>query len=273
MANSIIAMKVEGGFSLVEMAVVLVILGFVIGVLMLPLQAQRENTFRLQTENQLEIAKKALIGFAQAKGRLPCPAIDGATATAAPQEGGQCAQQLGFLPVATLGIATTTDQDGYAIDAWNNRIMYAVTQTSVGGVATPDFTTLVADDPATPAINEADGMNVVGIAALAPNLRVCKNSSLISGNQCSASPETNYLVNNAVAVIYSYGATAAQDSGGSDENANFHADPTDPTLSHNVFVFRQTTAATPAMQEFDHLMVWISPYVLYNAMIQAGQLH
>lgn len=267
-------MKFTRGFSLVEMAVVLVILGFVIGALMLPLQAQRENTFRLQTENQLEIAKKALIGFAQAKGRLPCPAIDGATATAAPQEGGQCAQQLGFLPVATLGIATTTDQDGYAIDAWNNRIMYAVTQTSTGGAVTPDFTTLVADDPATPGINEADGMNVVGIAALAPDLRICKNSSLISGNACSAAtPESNYLVNNAVAVIYSYGATAAQASGGSDEDANFHADPIDPTLPHNVFVFRQTTAATPAMQEFDHLMVWISPYVLYNAMIQAGQLH
>lgn len=62
------------GFSLVEMAMVLIILGFVLGALLLPFQAQRQQQAQTQTENTLEIARKALLGFAQQHGRLPCPA-------------------------------------------------------------------------------------------------------------------------------------------------------------------------------------------------------
>ena len=51
------------GFSLVEMAIVLVILGFVLGALLLPLQAQRQQIAQAQTENTLENARKALLGF------------------------------------------------------------------------------------------------------------------------------------------------------------------------------------------------------------------
>jgi hypothetical protein len=50
-----------------------------------------------------------------------------------------------------------------------------------------------------------------------------------------------------------------------DEDANLNAD--------NVFVSHDATATGSANGEFDHLVVWISPYVLYNAIIQAGQLH
>ncbi|MDZ4098128.1 MAG: type II secretion system protein [Methylophilaceae bacterium] len=241
--------KQSGGFSLVEMAVVLVILGFVISALLLPLQGQREIGFRTQTENQLEIARKALIGFAQANGRLPCPAIDGATGVEVAGGGGvigtdNCAVQLGFLPAVTLGI-TPTDVDGYAIDAWNNRIMYAVSQNSVGGAVTADFTT-------------SGDMNTVGISALNPNdLRVCNSST-----NCS---NTIFLINNAVAVIYSRGQNAA--IGGGPDELNQGND-----LPPLVFYSRTPTASTSVDGEFDDMVVWISPYVLYNAMITAGQL-
>lgn len=231
--------KEQNGFSLVEMAVVLVILGFVISALLLPLQGQREIGFRTQTESQLEIARKALIGFAQANGRLPCPAVNGATGVEAPAGGGACTVQLGFLPAATLGISPV-DVNGYAVDAWNNRIMYAVTQVNTpGGAATPDFTT-------------AGEMNNVGITALAPNLVVCPSSA-----NCPAT----HLINNAVAVLYSLGPTGALASSGPDEDENPRVPGTDIRfVSHT---------PTP---DFDHLVVWLSPYVLYNAMITAGQL-
>ncbi|MDP3308119.1 type II secretion system protein, partial [Methylotenera sp.] len=74
MKNKTTFSSLERGFSLLEMAVVLVILGFVLGALLLPLQAQRNQLFQSQTENTLEIAKKALLGYAQSQGRLPCPA-------------------------------------------------------------------------------------------------------------------------------------------------------------------------------------------------------
>lgn len=236
--------KTNAGFSLVEMAVVLVILGFVIAALLLPLQAQRNQLFQSQTENQLEIARKALIGFAQAKGRLPCPAIAASKGIEDPIPiTGTCTAPVGFLPAATLGIQPT-NEDGFAIDGWNNPLRYAVTTISTGGTASPDFT----------ASNE---MSVVGIANLAPNLQVCENAS---GADCSA---TKYLTNNAVAVVYSTGGTAATGSGGADEDENLDTDA----------IFVSQTPTDAAGNEFDHLVIWLSPYVLYNAMIEAGQLH
>lgn len=262
------------GFSLVEMAVVLVILGFVISALLLPVASQRDQAYRTQTENQLEVARRALLGFAQTYGRLPCPATDSSFGVEQPNIGAgtfACSQQLGFLPAATLGIQPS--KNGYLVDGWDNPIMYAVTQTNSGGAATPDFTSLIADDTTTPLINEADGINTVGIASLNPDLRVCLSSVGITANTCStASPESNYATNNAVAVIYSYGGTWNKASGGSDENANI-PDPSDPTAPHKVFVSHEITSATATSEEFDHMLVWISPFILYKAMIEAGQLH
>lgn len=248
--------KKYAGFSLVEMAIVLVILGFVLGALLLPLRAQREQAAQLQTINTLETAKQALLGFAQANGRLPCPAIAG-SGIAAPNASGACTQQVGFLPATTLGLQPVNAQ-GFAIDAWNNPIRYAVTQSDVNlttGVATlnPIFTT-------------SNGLNNAGIAGLSQSasLRVCANSSTFS-TTCSVAPvssEDNYLINNAVVVIFSTGATSNQGAGSADEAENLDSD--------TVFVSHDITAAP---NEFDHLVTWISPYVLYNAMIQAGQLH
>lgn len=246
----------QQGFTLVEMAIVLVILGFVLGALLLPLQAQRQQLAQSQTENTIELAKQALLGFAQSNGRLPCPAI--ASGSESPLGGGTCTQQVGFLPAATLGIQPTNSQ-GFAIDAWNNPIRYSVTQSDVNlntGVATPN-----------PVFTTSNGMSNAGITNLSQSasLRVCASSSAFA-TTCTAPPvasESNYLINNAVAVIYSTGATGAQASGGADENANL--DNNSVFISHGIVV-------NPA-NEFDHIVTWISPYVLYNAMIQAGQLH
>lgn len=247
-------LKQQTGFSLVEMAVVVVILGLVLGALLLPLQAQRNQAFQTQTENTLETARRALLGFAQANGRLPCPAVAASNGLEDPVGGGACTSKLGYLPAATLGIRPT-DDSGFALDGWNNRIMYAVAQHTAGGAVTPDYTT-------------SGDMNTVGITALDPELRVCLSSSGVTVSACSASPETNYAINNAVAVIYSLGATGSLGSGGNDEDEN----PSVPAAD-SVFVSHDVTAAGAANGEFDHLFTWISPYVLYNAMIEAGQLH
>jgi prepilin-type N-terminal cleavage/methylation domain-containing protein len=251
--------SLEDGFSLVEMAVVIVILGFIIGALLLPLQAQRENTFRVQTENQLETARKALIGFAQANGYLPCPATSRGTGVFPDDQGianasntSACIQQVGFLPAATLGIQPV-DAQGFALDGWGNRIRYAVTQSNANAFVTPS------------------GMRDVGVSALAPDdIRVCSTSAGITPTTCAG---TNYLINNAVVVIYSTGAMAAQDVGGSDELANLNDADADGVVDDVVFVSHEPRSTADPNGEFDHMVTWISPYVLYNAMIEAGQLH
>ena len=255
------------------MAIVLVILGFVLGALLLPLQAQRQQIAQAQTENTLENARQALLGFAQSRGRLPCPATVASNGTELPLGGGACTQQVGFLPAATLGIQPT-DAQGFALDSWNNRILYAVTQNSSAVIVnpvTPDFTSNIADNVATPLVNEADGMNAVGITNLTPDLRVCLNAAGITAVACTAVPEVNYAINNAVAVIYSLGATGALAIGGADETANLNDADANGIIDDGVFVSHGPVGTVG--NEFDHLVTWISPYVLYNAMIQAGQLH
>lgn len=250
------------GFTLVEMAVVLVILGFVLSALLLPLQAQRNQLFQSETENTLRQAQKALLGYAQSHGRLPCPATAasngvemplGGTNNISPPANHFCAQQVGFLPSATLGIQPS-DSAGYALDGWGNRIRYAVSQTSVGGDLSADFTSNTS----------TDGMNLVGMTTLNPELRVCTTSTGVSATTCSAAPEVNYLINNAVAVIYSTGETGNIAAGGADETENLDGDIV--FISHD-------NEDNGANGEFDHIVVWISPFVLYNAMIEAGQLH
>lgn len=259
------------GFTLVEMAIVLVILGFVLAALLTPLQAQRNQLFQTQTQNTLEEAKKALLGYAQSQGRLPCPAtatsntdagslgmenpLGGTRNTTPPAAVPNCSTYLGFLPAATLGIEPT-DVSGFVLDAWNNRIRYAISSSNssalivnglaCGGDTAPDFTT-------------AGNMGAVGLSCLTPDLRVCATSTA-----ANCTPAIN-LTNNAVVVIYSTGATGAQGSVGK-------ADELENLDNNGIFVSHDSRASDPN-GEFDHMVAWISPYVLYNAMIEAGQLH
>ena len=229
------------GFTLVEMAIVLIILGFMLTAFLMPLKAQRDVAFQLETQAMLENAKKSILGFAQTNGRLPCPATDNGgafpdgTGTSSPSGSGVCDALVGFLPATTLGLQPV-DEQGYAIDAWNNRIRYALTAANSNAFS----------------IN--NGMNNVGISALSPDLNVCADSGC-----------TNSLVNNAVAVMYSLGSSGAQASGGGDEDENEDLDA--------VFVSHASNAAGAVNGEFDHIVTWLSPYILYNAMIEAGQLH
>lgn len=246
MRNLPLSLKSNAGFSLVEMAIVLIILGFVLGALLMPLQAQRQQLFQSQTQNTLETAKRALIGYAQSNGRLPCPATATSSGAESPLGGGTCTQQMGFLPAVTLGIQPV-NSNGLAIDGWNNTIRYAVTQVDSGGAATADFTTM-------------SDMNTVGISTLAPDLSVICGT--ITTTECTAGTK---LTSNAVAVIFSTGSNFGQ-SAGVDEASNLIATTT--------FYSRSSTAATAApSNEYDDMVIWISPYVLYNALIEAGQLH
>lgn len=241
------------GFSLVEMAVVLVIVGLLISGLIMPLSAQMDQRNVAETRDSLENAKQAILGFAVANGRLPCPASSTSKGIENPATGGDCStNQDGFLPAATLGLQPI-DSSGYMLDAWNNRIRYAVTTANTNA-----FTT-------------SGQMDTVGKSTLAPDLRVCQTGTGVTATQCSSTvPESNYLINNAVAVIYSQGKNWATGGTGTDEaiNTGGVADG-----SNTVFVSHVPSGTGATTGEFDDLLVWISPYILYNRMVEAGQLH
>ncbi len=105
-------MKISG-FTLVEMAVVLVIVGLLLGGLLMPLSAQIERQRIRATQDALDEIREALIGYAIIHGAFPCPTTQGDPADAnygAPDP--LCAAPVaeGYLPWKTLGVAET--------DAW-----------------------------------------------------------------------------------------------------------------------------------------------------------
>lgn len=242
------------GFTLTELAVVLVIVALLIGGLLVPLGAQDELRRKAETQKTLRDIHDALLGFAAANGRLPCPA----TATSNGQENfaagndastGRCSNFYdGFVPAATLGITPVNDS-GIAIDAWDRPIRYAVWAGVINAVANPFTRT-----------NGMRSATMDMIAGTTPLIAVCTTSTGVTSTACSGATTT--LTNSVPALVFSGGKLI--NPAGADAGANRDDD--------SVFVSHVPTGAGAANGEFDDLVIWLSPNILFNKMIAAGQL-
>lgn len=108
------------GFSLIEMAIVLVIVGLLLGGSLVPLSAQMERSRRSETSQILKNTIDAIYGYAFDNGRFPCPddplnSGDGVE----DRTGVDCSVLSGNLPWVTLGSTRT--------DAWGQNIIYRMT--------------------------------------------------------------------------------------------------------------------------------------------------
>jgi prepilin-type N-terminal cleavage/methylation domain-containing protein len=109
------------GFSLVELAVVLVIIGFLMVSGILAFNAQVDTRNYEETTRRLSVAAEYVLAFAIANRRLPCPAAPSSTGVES-MTGAACNNSFnGFLPAQTIGFPYY-DSDGYALDAYGNRI-------------------------------------------------------------------------------------------------------------------------------------------------------
>ena len=111
----------QAGFSLLELSIVLIVLSLLASAIIPSLGAQRTQQAFRQTEQKLDIARDALLGYAVRNGYLPCPSFVTDTHAATYGEAGDScigASTEGFLPFRTLGL---TEGDG-----WYNPMMYRV---------------------------------------------------------------------------------------------------------------------------------------------------
>lgn len=237
------------------MAIVLAIIALLMAGLLPTLSSQIEQQHTSETRKQLDDIQQALIGYAIAKGRLPCPASSTSNGVENPVGGGNCTNFYnGFVPSATLGL-TTTDSSGFAVDGWGNRIHYAVTSWNSGSVNYA-FTT-------------SNGLSTTGISNLpqsgTPFLQVCSSAST-STSSCSVANSALTSSPGVPVVIYSTGKNGGYGGTGADEAEN-----PNPNSADNDRVFVSHTP-TGSPNEFDDLVIWISPNILISRMVSAGQL-
>jgi type II secretory pathway pseudopilin PulG len=257
------------GFTLIEVALAIFIMGLLLAGVVLPLQAQLEVRMNDETHRLLDEAREALLGYAAMNGHFPCPATPASNGwepasaqirrDSDPEITPTCDDYTGFLPAAELGLANLSQ--GFAVDGAGepeNRIRYAVSNAALG-VPTPVPDTFVVEA----------GMQSVGIDMLGsmPLLHVCAGAaSIVAGVSCG--PAANTITDRAVVVVWSVGPNARTGGTSADEAEN--PNPNNPGPGDRIFVSRpRSGSAGPA---FDDVVVWIPLPLIVNRLVAAGHL-
>ncbi|MGQ0545149.1 MAG: PulJ/GspJ family protein [Betaproteobacteria bacterium] len=267
-------MRNQNGFTLTELAIAFLIVSLLLAGFMYTLSAQTEQRNRADTQRRLEEAKELLLTFAIVNGRLPCPArcsnfpacnAVGDGGTEQPAGGGACTDgYAGYLPGTAIGFLPV-DANGYALDAWGNRIRYAVSQTTSGAAAN-HFTT-------------AASLKANGVATTPTDLLVCASAAdpgidfTLPGVSCGAG--ANAVTNNnlVAALVWSHGknyrSVAAMSA---DETMNNKHRLPAAASNHPVFIWHEVRGAEAGAGELDDQMLWIPVGQLYARMVAAGVL-
>lgn len=264
----------ERGFTLVEIAIVVGVLGLLLASLLGPLSVRIEQQEIRKTSDQMEEMKDALYGYAMANGALPCPD------TGNPPDGtadAPCtgAASEGWLPWVTLGVDP--------VDAWGFLFRYRVTVEftvkDVDGICTDG-------DTSDPDIDFDGKLDLCDPGDIEIKRRFYDKS--ISGG--STPPN---LAGEVPAVIISYGKNGYGAKRLDDTSiptpqlwTDTKADEERNTNVDVEFLMRHYTAEPAGVPlcddddasddvpycEFDDIVVWISANVLRYRLVQAGRL-
>lgn len=226
----------EAGFSLIELAVVLVIIGLLVGGGIVALEVGTERQRRAETERALEDVRAALYGFAMREGRLPCPDTDDPPTGSEDSDCSDAAQ--GVLPWSTLGLGRR--------DAWGDEYLYAVDGDYARDPPTPGGTAF--DFEARGALQVESSVSVGDAVTLADDVAAVVVSFGGQGRQ-----------------VWADGLDCSEPEGFSDdEEANCDGNAE--------FVAADFRRADAAEGRFDDIVVWLPDAVLKARLVDAERL-
>lgn len=279
----------QSGFTLIEIAIVLLIVVILLGytVAMFPRQ-QELKQYRAVNEDMDRIIA-AIIGFAQVNGRLPCPSI--------PNSGGledrnvvsgNCNSYGGFVPINTLGLDGRLNQDSLLIDPWGNPYRFYVSNSDFNGNLIGDF--VVADEMRDIGLIDSD---LDGYLDLDGNYIICDTGGTSNDDLCTGASEVfgdpvgaGGPYKGAPFVLLSQGKNWSDAVAVGDELENIGSSLTNTHLgmangpSGNQYLLKNVAAGettfvrrtTGFADDFDDVVRWGSPNLLFSKMIEADQL-
>jgi prepilin-type N-terminal cleavage/methylation domain-containing protein len=286
----------QTGFTLLEVTIVVLIISILLGFTVAIIPKQQELRRYKAADREMDKIIDTLIGFAQVNGRLPCPA---SIVSAGVEEftvifPTHCNNFGGFVPVNTLGIQGRLNAATLLLDPWGNPYRYYVSSSNVNSGApdlNADFTVAgqmqeiglvdeydAVSDPDDPVFGTADGYidldgQFVICDAASTTVDICAGgANEVFGN----APTTKGPYAGAIVVLLSTGKNGNQTPIGDElENRGsivvgqyFLKKEGDVGVRETTFVKRTTGFD----DDFDDIVKWISPSVLFSKMIEADQL-
>lgn len=241
------------GFTLVELAVVIAIIGLLLGGLLVPLSTQIEQQRVSETQRRLNDIREAIVGFALANGRLPCPATPNVASGAAgagtenltgTSPNRTCGVLQGVVPWADLGTPET--------DAWDRRFTYRVTAS---------FGDDIALNTVTPpgACTDTSAQSSFALCSDGDN-KICNSAP------CNAS-STNTVADKVPAVIVSHGKNGS----GAYLPSGLQVAGVAGNEAENSDVEEYFISQTPD-PGFDDIVTWMPNGILKARMVSAGKL-
>lgn len=223
------------GFTLVEIAIALVIVALLMGGAISALRANQIRASLSATRTALDEAKEATMYWAVVNKKLPCPAKSPSDGEE-DRQGNVCAKRRGLVPWKTLGIQ--------AQDGWNNRLSYVMTE-KLGE-------TISMFEPGTIQVKVRDSAGAATNLLSEASVAFAIWSHGENGHHAVSSQDT----------------TIADRS-----DTNVDEDANSPNLGNGI-VFARDMAdnkETPG-GEFDDMVVWGSRFVMIGRLLNAGQL-
>lgn len=242
--------KHNQGFSLLEMAVVLGIVGVLAAGSVAMFSEQNRHVMWQEGQTRLDLVKSSLLNFAKLNKYLPCPDVDDDGFEDRGLGGLVCQSSQGSIPYNSLNITLASVQD-----SWGNNLTYKISSsaTDAGAItdcpqnsacffnnsAPPQF-----DLTTLPIMGETEINNMSGSTAGggANNIRVCNVLPCDMGTA-----DQNIIGDSLIAVVVSH----------NDDNAG-NLDPAEQVNSDNTSFFVKSIYSEQEGAHFDDLLITIS---------------
>jgi prepilin-type N-terminal cleavage/methylation domain-containing protein len=258
--------KLQTGFTLVELTIVMLIVSILLAGVMMPLSLQMEVRRYADTKKTMDLINEALIGFVLINGRLPCPAsgtIADGTAGAGTEllTGNACTSITGVVPWVTLNVPET--------DEWGGRFTYRVSSIFADTIAAATY-------GCAPSVNPTQSS--FALCATAGDMMKVQSRTTtaaydMTNNNALPAVFISHGKNGYGAYRPQGGAPSGMPAAGTDEAAN--ATPNIIFFSREKQEASAGCSDTPGsanLCEFDDLVAWIPLTTLMNRMVVAGKL-